>query len=66
MDSDRKVKKVYEWKPRATRSQGRPKLGWEKVIRNDLKEMKVSNWRIRIQDRNTWKRIGQKAKTFNI
>jgi hypothetical protein len=66
MDSDRTVKKVYEWKLVLTRPEGRPKLRWENDIRNDLKEMKLNNWRICIRDRNKWKRIGEKAKTFNI
>jgi hypothetical protein len=66
MGSDRMVKKVYEWKPISTRSQGRPKLRRENDIKNDLKEMKLNNWKIYIQDRNKLKRIVDKAKTFNI
>jgi hypothetical protein len=60
------VKKAYEWKPISTRPQGRPKLRWENNIKNDLKEMKLNNWRICIQDRNRWKRLVEKAKTFNM
>jgi hypothetical protein len=60
------VKKDYKWKPTYTAPQSRPKLRWENDIRNDLKEMKVNNWRICIQDRNKWKRIGEKAKNFNV
>jgi hypothetical protein len=56
MDSDRMVKK-YEWKPTSTRPQGRPKFMWENDISNDLKEMKVNNWRICIQDRYRWKSV---------
>jgi hypothetical protein len=52
MDSDRTVKKVYEWKSISMRPQGRTKLRWENDIKNDLKEMKLNNWRICIQDRN--------------
>jgi hypothetical protein len=66
MDSDRTVKKVYEWKPTATRPQCRPKLRWENDIKNDLKEMKLNDWRICIQERKEWKRIIEKAKTFNM
>jgi hypothetical protein len=40
MDSDRMVKKVYEWKPVSMRPQGRPKLSWEDAMKNDLKEIK--------------------------
>jgi hypothetical protein len=49
-----------------TRPQSRPKLGWENYIKNDVKEMKLNTWRICVQDRNKWKRIVEKAKTFNI
>jgi hypothetical protein len=56
MDSDRMVKKVYEWETTSTRPQGRPKLRWENYIRNYLKEMKLNNWRICIQDRNKMER----------
>jgi hypothetical protein len=66
MGSDRMVKKVYEWKPTSTRPQGRPKLRWENDIKNDLKEIKLNDWRICIQDRNKWKRTVEKTKTFNI
>jgi hypothetical protein len=66
MESDRTVKKVYEWKPISTRPQGRQKLRWNNDTRNGLKEMKLNNWRIYIQDRNKWKRIVEKAKPFNI
>jgi hypothetical protein len=38
MDSDRTVRKVYEWKPTSTRPQGRPKLRRGNDIKNDLKE----------------------------
>jgi hypothetical protein len=57
LDSYRTVKRVYEWKPICTRPQGRPKLIWENDIKNDLKETKLNNWRICIQDRNRWKGI---------
>jgi hypothetical protein len=66
MHSDRMVKKVCEWKPISTGPQGRPKLRWENNIKNDLKEMKLNNWRICIQDRNRWKTIVEKAETFSI
>jgi hypothetical protein len=60
------VKKIYEWKPISTRPQGRLKLRWENYIKNDLKEMKLNNWRICIKDRKRWKRIVERAKTLNI
>jgi hypothetical protein len=60
------VKKAYELKPTSTRPQGTPNLRWENDIKNDLKEMKLNNCRICIQDRNKCKGIVDEAKTFNI
>jgi hypothetical protein len=59
------VKKVYEWKPTSTRPQGRPKLRGENDIKNNLKEMKLNDGRICIRDSNKWRRIVEKATTFN-
>jgi hypothetical protein len=56
---------VYEWKPMATRSLGRPKNRWENDVKNDLSIMKIHNWKDCIQDRQKWKGIAEKAKTFN-
>jgi hypothetical protein len=42
------------------------KVRWENDIKNDLKEIKLNDWRICIQDRNKWKRIIEKAKSVNI
>jgi hypothetical protein len=66
MDSDRMVKKVYEWKPTSTRPQGRRKPSWANDIKNDLKEVKLNDRRICIQDRNKWKGIVERANTFNV
>jgi hypothetical protein len=41
MPDDRMVKKVHEWKPMSTR----PKTRWENDVRNDLKTMRIHNWR---------------------
>jgi hypothetical protein len=41
---------VYEWKPMATRSLGRPKNRWENDVKKDLNIMKICNWKDCIQD----------------
>jgi hypothetical protein len=61
----RMVKKVYEWKPMAIRSLGRPQTRWENDVKNDLNTMKIYNWKDCIQDQHKWKKIIEKAKTFN-
>jgi hypothetical protein len=50
------VKKVYEWKPMAIRSLGRPQTRWENDVKNDLNIMKIYNWKDCIQDRHKWKK----------
>jgi hypothetical protein len=65
MPDERMVKKVYECKPIAIRSLGRTQTRWENDVKNDLNIMKIYNWKDCIQDRLKWKKIIEKAKTFN-
>jgi hypothetical protein len=65
MPDERMVKKVYEWKPMAIRSLGRPQTRWENDVKNDLNTMKIYNWKDSIQDRHKWKRIVENPKTVN-
>jgi hypothetical protein len=65
MPDERMVKKVYEWKPMAIRSLGRPQTRWENNVKNDLNILQIYNWKDCIQDRHKWKKkIVEKAKTF--
>ena len=64
MPEERMVKRVYKWKPMLTRRLGRPKNRWEDDIINDMKKLKIKNRTSCIQDRNKWKLIVEKAKTF--
>jgi heme oxygenase len=53
MDTTRIVKKVTEWEPRSSRPVGRPRLRWLDQVEDDLKKMKVRNWRersVKIED----------------
>jgi hypothetical protein len=59
MPDERMVKKVYEWKPMAIRSLGRPQTRWENDVKNYLNIMKICNWKECIQDR-------QKGKTKSL
>jgi hypothetical protein len=43
MPDERMVKKVYERKPMAIRSLGRPQTRWENDVKNDLNTMKIYN-----------------------
>jgi hypothetical protein len=64
MPDDRTVKKITIWKPIAPRHIERPKLRWEEDVRDDLKAMKVQNWKKLAQDRNKWKGIIEQDKTL--
>jgi hypothetical protein len=63
MPDDRTVKKITNWKPIVPRHIGRSKLRWEEDVGNDLKAMRVQNWKKLVQGRNKWKGIIEQAKT---
>jgi len=42
MTYDKMVKKLYEWKKISTRLAGRPKIGWENDIKEDLRIMNLN------------------------
>jgi len=45
MDTIRTVKKLTEWEPCSSTPVGRPRLRWLEQVEEDLKKMKVRNWR---------------------
>jgi len=47
MSEERVVKRLYQNTPEGSRSVGRPRLRWMDDMREDLKRMGVTNWRIR-------------------
>jgi hypothetical protein len=61
MTNDRTVKKLYEWQPISTRLAGRPKIIWENDIKENLRIMKINNWRKCIQEWVIWKEVVEKA-----
>jgi hypothetical protein len=64
MPTNRSVKSLYSWKPFDTRPVGIPKIQWEEDVKADIKNMKVPNWKITVQDRTKWKGVTEKAKTL--
>jgi hypothetical protein len=57
MDTKRNVKKLTEWDPRLSRPVGKPRLRWFNEAEEDLKKMKVRNWREKCKDRRLWTEI---------
>jgi hypothetical protein len=62
MDTTRTVEKVTEWGPRSSRPVGRPRLRWLDQVEEDLKKMKLRNWREKCKDRRSWNEIVKQAK----
>ena len=62
MDQARPTRKLLDWKPMGTRPVGRPRQRWQDVM-EDLKKLKVKNWKEAAKDRRTWRDLAEKAKT---
>jgi hypothetical protein len=45
MDTSRSANMIFEWKPTGRRSVGRPRLRWLDDVCDDLKVLKVRNWK---------------------
>jgi hypothetical protein len=63
MDKTRTIKKLNEWVPSLTRPVGKPRLRWLDQVEEDLRKMKVRNWREKCTDRGWWNKIVEQAKT---
>ena len=65
MTDERLVRRIYKWKPIASRSVGRPKSRWEDEVLKDVKVMNIKSWLNVVKNRRLWKDIVEKAKTFS-
>jgi hypothetical protein len=63
MDTLRIAKRIFEWKPIRRRSLGRPRLRCLNDVCDDLKMLKVRNWKELATDRKVWNDVSEKAKT---
>jgi hypothetical protein len=63
MDTTRTVKKSTECDLRPSRPVGKPRLRWLNQVEEDLKKMRVRNWREKCKDRRLWNKIVKQAKT---
>jgi hypothetical protein len=46
-----------------TRPVGKPRQRWQEDVTEDIKKLKVKNWKEEAKDRRTWRDLAEKAKT---
>jgi len=64
MAEDNIVQKIKRWKPGSKRPIGRPKTRWEDDVLDDKKSINVSNWKEVAQNRDSWKKVVEQARTL--
>ena len=62
MDQARPTRKLLDWKPMANRPVGRPRQRWQEDVMEDLKRLKIKNWKEIAKNRRIWRHLAQKAK----
>jgi hypothetical protein len=55
--------KLLDWKPMGTRPVRRPRQRWQEDVIEDLKKLKIKNWKETAMDRRIWRDLAEKAKT---
>jgi hypothetical protein len=58
------VQRIKRWKPVSKRPIGRPKTRWKDVVLEDIKNMNVHNWKKVAQNRDSWKKAVEQARTL--
>jgi len=64
MAEDNNVQKITRWKPMCKRPIGRPKTRWEDEVLENIKSMNVRNWKKAVQNRDSWKKVVEQARTL--
>jgi len=67
MADDNNVQKISRWKPMSKRPIARPKTRWEDDVLEDtsIRSMNVRNWKKVAQDRDSWKKTVEQARTLH-
>jgi hypothetical protein len=63
LPKEREGKRIYKWKPFASRPIRIPKNRWEDDERKDLQTVKIKNWKKCVLNRDLWKTIVERTKT---
>jgi len=61
-DQTRPTRQLLYWKPMGNRPVGKPRQRWQEDVMEDLKKLKVKNWKKAAKDRRTWRDLAEKAK----
>ena len=64
MAEDNNVQQIKRWKPMSKRPIGRPKTRWENDVLEDIRNMNVNNWKKMAQNRDSWKKPIEQARTL--
>ena len=64
MDQARPTRKLTDWRPVGTRPVGRPRQRWQEDVMEDLKKLKVKNWKETAKGRRMWRDLAEKVKTY--
>jgi hypothetical protein len=64
MAEDNIAQKIKRWKPMSKRPKGRPKTRWEDDVLEDIKSIKISNWKKVAQNRESWNKVVEQARTL--
>jgi len=65
MDQARPTRKLLDWKPIGIRPVGRPRQRWQEDVMEDVKKLKLKNWKERAKDRRTGERWLRRGKPTN-
>ena len=58
------VQKIKRWKPMSKRPTGRLQTRWEDGVLEDKKSMNIISWKKIAQNRDSWKKVVEKARTL--
>jgi len=59
------VQKIERWEPICKRPNVRPKTRWEVDVLEDIKSINISNSKKVAQNRDSWKRVVEQARTLH-
>jgi len=61
---DNNVQKIKRWKAMSKRPIGRPQTCWKDDVLEDIRSMNVRNWKKVLQNRESWKKVAEQARTL--